>query len=151
MRIATLLLLLSTLLAGCATLITGTSTDLSVSTEPPDAKIEVDGRDFGETPKTITLDSDRSHTMELKLDGYETETVQIQQTTSGWMAGNILVGGIIGIIIDAASGGMYVLSPEKASVDLEETKTAKSGQFKIRVAMNVQDDLPKIGQLESVK
>ena len=135
-----------TTIAGCATIVTGTSTDVSIASEPPDADIEVNGSDRGTTPATLSLDSGRSHSLEISLDGYETETIQIQKGTSGWVAGNILFGGIPGFIIDAATGGMYVLSPKQANATLDE-QTASNGTVHIRVAMNVDKDLPKIGEL----
>jgi len=144
-------LFLFALCTGCATIVTGTSTDVSLNSNPSEAQIQVDGRDFGETPKTVTLDSGRSHAIKISLDEYETETVQIQKTTSGWMVGNLLFGGLPGFIIDAASGGMYVLSPKQASVSMQQ-KTASAGQLHINVTMKPQTDgLRKIGQLDRVK
>ena len=148
-----LTLFLALVLTGCATIVTGTSTDVAIQSDPQEAEIKINGQDYGDTPKTVTLDSDRSHTVELQLEGYETETVQFRKSTSGWLAGNILLGGIPGLIIDVASGGMYVLSPKQLNADLDETETsAQKNKLTIRVAMNLEDDLKeeklhKVGQL----
>lgn len=31
----------------------------------------------------------------------------------GWLLGNLLIGGLIGIIIDASNGSMYKLTPDQ--------------------------------------
>ena len=133
--------------AGCATIITGTSTDVSIDSDPPDAEIEINGQDYGETPATVSLDSDRSHVVSLSLEGYEEETIRLNKGTTGWVVGNLLFGGIPGLLIDLASGGIYVLSPESVFSDLDETSTSSSKEVRIQVAMSVKEDLPKIGQL----
>jgi hypothetical protein len=45
-------------------------------------------------------------------DGGGDETIQLKKSTSGWLAGNLLLGGIPGLVIDAATGGMYVREPK---------------------------------------
>jgi hypothetical protein len=140
-------LLLSLVVVGCATLVTGTSTDVAINSDPSEAEIEINGMDRGATPTTVSLPSDRSHTVEISLEGYETETIQLQKTTSGWLAGNIIFGGIPGLVIDAATGGISVLRPKQVNANLDE-KTASNGTLQIRVAMDVESDLPKIGQLK---
>jgi len=140
-------LLLSLVIVGCATLVTGTSTDVAINSDPSEAEIEINGMDRGATPTTVSLPSDQSHTVEISLEGYKTETIQLQKTTSGWLAGNILFGGIPGLVIDAATGGINVLKPKQVNANLDE-ETASNGTLQIRVAMNVERDLPKIGQLK---
>lgn len=143
-----LTLLLSTLLVGCATIVTGTSTDVSLQSDPSEAEIEINGQDRGETPTTLSLDSDRAYTVELSLEGYEDETIQLEKSTSGWVAGNILLGGIPGLIVDAATGGLYVLKPENVNASLDEETADASERLTIRVAMNVDTSQQKVGQLE---
>ncbi len=140
--------LLSTLLVGCATIVTGTSSDVSFQSDPSEAEIEINGQDRGETPTTISLDSDRAYTVELSLEGYEDETIQLKKSTSGWLAGNIVLGGIPGLIIDAATGGMYVLKPENANATLDPETADAAEKLTIRVAMNVDASQRKIAQLE---
>lgn len=149
MRYATLLF--AVLLTGCATLVTGSSTDVSVQSTPSEAEIKINGQDYGETPTTLSLDSDRSHMVELSLDGYEEETIQLQKSTSGWLAGNILLGGIPGLIIDAATGGMYVLEPTQVNASLDDPTAEASTDVSIRVEMKVDtSDKIKIGELDPI-
>ncbi|WP_431988222.1 PEGA domain-containing protein [Salinibacter sp.] len=65
---------------------TGSSTDISLQSDPSEAQIEINGQDRGETPTTLSLDSDRSYTVELSLEGYEDESIQLKKSTSGLQA-----------------------------------------------------------------
>lgn len=47
--------------------------------------------------------------------------MHIQRSTSGWVWGNILFGGLIGLVVDASTGGMYKLTPEQITAELEES------------------------------
>lgn len=132
-------------------MVTGSSTDVSVQSTPSEAEIEINGQDYGETPTTLSLDSDRSYMVELSLDGYEEETIQLQKSTSGWLAGNIVFGGIPGLIVDAATGGMYVLEPKQVNATMDEQGANASTDVSIRVEMNVDtSDKTKIGELDSI-
>jgi hypothetical protein len=131
--------------------VTGSSTDISLQSDPSEAQIEINGQDRGETPTTLSLDSDRSYTVELSLEGYEDESIQLRKSTSGWVAGNLLFGGIPGLVIDAATGGLYVLSPKNVSADLDEETADASDELTIRVAMNVDTSWKKVGQLDPLE
>ena len=132
-------------------MVTGTSTDVAISSDPSEAQIEINGTDRGETPTTLSLDSDRAHTVEINLEGYESETVQLRKTTSGWLAGNILFGGIPGLVIDAATGGMHVLKPKQVDNSLDE-QIGSSEMLQIRVAMEVDTSRTmKVGQLKPLE
>lgn len=72
----------------------------------------------------MTLESSRgyfsgqTYTLHFKKDGYADKTVTLDSSLSGWYWGNILVGGLIGmLIVDPLTGAMYKL-PEQASADL---------------------------------
>jgi hypothetical protein len=46
-------------------------------------------------------------------NGYDTKTVPVEFKLDGWYFGNILLGGLIGmLIIDPATGAMYKLETE---------------------------------------
>jgi hypothetical protein len=42
------------------------------------------------------------------------------------MAGNVLVGGVIGVGVDAVSGAMYDLTPDRISVKLDRIKLTQN-------------------------
>jgi hypothetical protein len=105
-------LLLVALLPACATITTGTSQSIAVMTEPPGASCTL-SRDGGviavvnPTPGTVTVSkSTRDIAVNCSrpghLPGVASHTAQFQ----GMTVGNVLLGGLIGFGIDAASGAL---------------------------------------------
>ncbi len=54
----------------------------------------------------------------MTLTGYQPFDMVIERKVSGWIAGNIIFGGIIGLAVDIATGGMYKLSPAQVNATL---------------------------------
>lgn len=106
-------------LSGCATIINGTSQSVDFRSDPPGARVYVDGVARGETPFEADVKRKQEHEVRFELEGYESYDVQLDRTVSPWLAGNILIGGLIGLGIDALSGGMYQVSPSSVGVILE--------------------------------
>lgn len=96
---------------GCGTIIHGTTQQVGVSSSPSGADVVVDGVDQGSTPVTVDLSRKDKHTIKLSLNGYQPHEMIINRKVSGWVWGNILFGGLIGLAVDAGTGGMYKLSP----------------------------------------
>lgn len=105
-------------LYGCATIVHGTQTKVLLSSEPAGATAIV-GNKKVITPATVTLKNNESYQVIFKKDGYGDAYYSIDREMSGWVWGNILVGGIIGLIIDNTSGGAYKLVPTEVNVILE--------------------------------
>lgn len=128
---------------------------MSVSSTPSGATVEIDGTEVGDTPLTKSLDRESQHTIEIDMDGYEAEQVIIDKSVSGWVAGNILFGGLIGLAVDAATGGMYKLSPTQVRQTLDEqTAMNRDGMEDtvfIAVVMQPDSKWKKVGQLEPSK
>jgi hypothetical protein len=146
-------LLVGAILVGCGTIIHGGSQDVSITSDPSGATVEIDGTEVGDTPVTRSLDRGSQHTVAISMDGYETEQVSIQKSVDGWVAGNILFGGLIGLAVDASTGGMYKLSPTQVQQTLDgETATKKAeDEVYIAVVMAPNPDWKKIGQLEPIE
>jgi hypothetical protein len=67
----------------------------------------------------LELKRGQDHIIQLKKDGYEELSVSCQHVMGATIAGNILLGGLIGAGVDAASGSMYRLTPEFITIDLK--------------------------------
>jgi len=105
---------------GCATIVKGRFQKISVSSVPSDVWVRVDGQQI-KTPGVVTLDTTRTmYVLEFEKEGYETMQFKIKRTLSGWLFGNIIFGGIIGVVIDFASSSAYKLMPEEVEVQLRE-------------------------------
>lgn len=148
------ILLACLFLVGCGTIIHGGSQDVSIASEPSGATVEIDGTEVGDTPLTKSLDRGSQHTVEISMDGYESEQVVVDKNVSGWVAGNIVFGGLIGLVVDASTGGMYKLSPTQVRQTLDGRTAMKKDQEDtvfIAVVMEPNPDWKKIGQLVPVK
>jgi hypothetical protein len=54
----------------------------------------------------------KEHCVKILLDGYELYEMDLIRTVDRWVVGNVLIGGIIGLAVDAVSGSMYKLTPK---------------------------------------
>lgn len=108
-------------LAGCGTLMHGSSQLINVASTPSGASISVNGITNAQTPAILSLSRKSGHAIAISLDGYQPFQMQMQRGTSGWVWGNIIFGGLIGLVVDASTGGMYKLTPEQIGAQLAST------------------------------
>jgi hypothetical protein len=111
------LLLLQT---GCATLVSGSSQRIHVDSTPPGAEVLVDGAFVGRTPMASEVRRKDEHDVMLRMDGFLDRTVHTGRRLNLWYMGNILLGGLIGILVDDASGASFAVEPERIHVRLVE-------------------------------
>jgi hypothetical protein len=116
---------LGLLASGCATIVKGTTQDIPISSDPAGARISIDGRPSGTTPTKVTMDRKHSHMVTIEQENYEVENVAITNSMGGAVAGNIILGGLVGWGVDAVSGAQYNLHPDTVSVRLRP-KTQKT-------------------------
>lgn len=148
---AVLLVSCALVIAGCATIVNGSSQQISIASKPSGAEVLIDGADVGDTPLTQKLSRKDQHTIELKLDGYESESIIVNKGVSGWIAGNILFGGLIGLAVDAATGAMYKLDPTEIQRSLDGNTSASAelddDLVHVTIVMKPNPDWEKIGEL----
>lgn len=104
--------------AACASIIHGSRQQVSVTSTPSNARITVDGQPQGSTPAVINLKRKDLHTVRLELEGYQPTEIALTRKVSGWVWGNIVFGGLIGLAVDAGTGGMYKLTPAQVAATL---------------------------------
>ncbi|HYR79521.1 MAG TPA: PEGA domain-containing protein [Candidatus Dormibacteraeota bacterium] len=115
-----LLAVIALFAAGCGTIVNGTTESVVISSEPQGAMITVDNLPRGMTPNTVDLSRKAIHTVQLQKPGYVSYQATINQSSSNWIWGDVLLGGILGFLVDAGSGGMYDLQPTEVSAQLRE-------------------------------
>lgn len=99
------------LLVSCATVLEGTSQDIAVDTDPQGANCTFTRGAEGtigtvaQTPGKLTVQR-RKEAMQVTCtrDGHEAATEVVASAFSGATIGNVLLGGLIGIAVDASSG-----------------------------------------------
>jgi len=129
--LAVVLLVPVLFLTGCATIVGKDVFPLTINSNPDGANITVQderGKNVfsGVTPTTVTLNAGeayfhaKSYTITFSKPGYAEQYATVKSTLSGWYFGNIIFGGLIGIlIVDPITGKMWKL-PTDVTVNLSQ-------------------------------
>lgn len=145
-----LFLAISLLVSGCATLVNGTTQQLSFQSSPEGATITIVAKPsrlilaankppaelvLGVTPLTAQLlRTEFPQAIRVTKPGYQPVELPLKQHISGWFFGNILLGGSIGSSIDATSGAGSEYEPDRFFVTLvpAQTSTIERGSVATR-------------------
>lgn len=114
------LLILAALLivAGCGTLFNSSTKNVAMSSEPTGAEVFIDGNRMGTTPITLELDNQENHAVVFRKEGHQDVTCDIKtKVGAGYVILDIL-GGLVPVIIDAATGEWESLDKETCNVNL---------------------------------
>jgi hypothetical protein len=143
---------LTFLATSCATIVSGSKQTVKFTSNPTTATIFIDNVEVGKTPFETKLVRKQSHTVQIKLEGYQSYETTLTRKFNAWYIGNILFGGIIGVIVDPITGAMYKLTPEEVNAELGKGTAFKSSnkEIYIGVALKIDPNWKKIGQLEKV-
>ena len=143
-------LALTLLLSSCATIVSGSKQNVKFVSNPSSATIFIDEVEVGKTPFEMKLARKSEHQVMIKLEGYQTYQTSLKKKFNGWYLGNILFGGIIGLIIDPITGAMYNLTPEEINAEMAKGTAFnyKKGDVYVAVALEIDPSWKKIGQLE---
>ena len=111
-------------LAACATIVRGPNTAWNVDTLPSGAAVKTsNGRACDATPCSITMPRNANFTATLSRPGYKPAEVTVghQLSSSGTLAlaGNLVFGGVPGVVIDAVTGAANDLTPDAQTIRLE--------------------------------
>ncbi len=100
--------IISLLASGCATIVNGTKQSVAFSSTPEGAEVFVNGAARGVTPATIELPrSTSSATVVFKKAGYQDTSENLHSSISGYYFLNIVLGGVIGLVLDAVDGAWF--------------------------------------------
>jgi hypothetical protein len=127
---ATLLACAAFSLGACATVTRGSHQAWTVETTPGGAAAKTNiGFACDATPCTWKMERKKEFDITITKPGFKPYTTHITNQIGGKggaaLAGNVLVGGLIGIGVDAATGASKDLTPNPLKVTLEpETTTA---------------------------
>jgi hypothetical protein len=113
-------------ISGCASVTRGTKDTLVVETDPVGANVRLSTGQTGKTPTSFQLPRKNALDVFIEKEGYEPITVHVSSQISGrgsvGMAGNVLVGGVIGVGVDALTGASKDLKPNPIKVTLVPLK-----------------------------
>lgn len=121
---------------GCASILSDEVYPVSVTSSPSSAAIEIKDQDGnvvynGQTPALVKLKSNagffdgETYHIEFKKEGYSSEQFVLNSGVDGWYWGNILFGGLFGmLLVDPATGAMFDL-PNQAGASMKPLAVAQ--------------------------
>jgi hypothetical protein len=124
------LAIISLLFTGCASIIDGGAKAVHINSNPEGAKVTISNRDgktisVQMTPAIVVLErshgyfSGEDYKLIFEQSGYHPYETHIKSSVDGWYFGNIIFGGLIGIlIVDPATGDMFTLAPRDVNYNL---------------------------------
>lgn len=110
-------------LAACASVTRGTTETVKIYASPEGAQIATDiGLTCTTSPCSLEVSRKTEFSVIVSKEGYNTQTVRVTTAVApggvAGIAGNVLVGGVIGVGIDAASGATLDHKPNPVLVEL---------------------------------
>jgi len=112
-----IIVVINFLLTSCATIISTTHKNVSITSNPPNSEVFIKGKLIGTTPINTSI-SRKTTSIELRQKGYETTTKKLKRGVNGTYFLNILAP--YGLIIDAITGALWNL-PSNITVDMPKT------------------------------
>jgi hypothetical protein len=111
-------------LSGCATVTRGSTEILVIESNPAGAVARLSTGRVCITPCSLTLSRKEALSISFEKDGFLPTTAYVSSGVDSaggaGMAGNVLVGGIVGVGIDSYSGANKSLSPNPLRVTMEK-------------------------------
>ncbi|MEA2837286.1 MAG: hypothetical protein QOD89_1836 [Bradyrhizobium sp.] len=114
---------------GCASATRGTTENISIASTPPGAKADVSGLDNPTacvTPCVVQAKRNADITISISKEGYEPQVIPLTKEVAGagaaGFAGNVLVGGVVGMGVDAVTGAAMDHKPNPVTVTLQPSR-----------------------------
>jgi len=107
-----------TMLTGCASIINGRQAEVAFDSHPSNAQVVIRdkaGREVAalKTPGVVSLKRNRRFFMParyvatVEAPGYQSAQVPLRSTLNPWILGNVVFGGIPGLVVDTATGAAW--------------------------------------------
>jgi hypothetical protein len=116
---------------GCASVTRGTTENISIATTPAGATAEISGLDNPTacvTPCVVQAKRNADITVTINKEGYEPQIIPLTKEVPGsgaaGFAGNVLIGGLVGMGVDAVTGAAQDHSPNPVIVTLQPLQPA---------------------------
>jgi hypothetical protein len=132
-------------LTGCGTILHGPRQAVPVQSDPPGASVQAIPAVGGTvtTPGSLDLERKNSYVLTFTSPGYSPATVNLHNNIgTGTVIADVLLTGLVGVVVDAATGSWYGLVPESVNATL--TRTTGTGPEKIEVHVGRSTDGTKV-------
>jgi hypothetical protein len=115
---------------GCASVTRGTTENISIATTPTGATADISGLEIPTacvTPCVVQAKRNADISVTINKEGYEPQTIPLTKEIPGsgaaGFAGNILLGGLVGMGVDAATGAAQDHKPNPVIVTLRPLRS----------------------------
>jgi len=124
----------ATALSGCASIVHNGPRPISVASTPPGATVTIYDRNdalvethttpfIAQLPTKYRYFKGQQYRLVFELAGHAKSEVKLEPKVSGWYFGNIVFGGLLGLlVVDPLTGAMYNLSPKQIEQPLTATQ-----------------------------
>lgn len=131
------------MLQGCASIVTRSTYDVNINSNPSNATMVITDKKStviyqGSTPATVKLKAGAGffakaeYQVKFSYPGYDDRVVPVTFKLDGWYFGNILLGGLLGmLIIDPATGAMWKVESDSINENLNRQTTAEEPEIRI--------------------
>lgn len=152
-KLTSILLAATFLFSSCATIFTKSTYPLTINSNPSGADITIIDKKGkivyqGQSPAVAKLKSSAGffskaeYSVKLSSPGYDDHIVTVGADIEGWYFGNILLGGIIGmLIVDPATGAMWTLDTSDINATLRKSATSQTPTLEIMDINTISDDM----------
>ena len=106
--------------AGCGVIFGGVRQSIRAMSSPDGVSLTTAPATMDyKTPTSLSMQRKQEYVLTFSMPGYTSQTVQLQRSMrTGILVLDIILTGLIGVVVDAATGGWYKLSPEVVNVSL---------------------------------
>jgi hypothetical protein len=123
-------------LSGCGLIFGGTTQVIRATSSPDGAMVTAaaGGQDY-RTPASLSLERKNNYTFTFSAPGYNSQKFDVKRSIRGGVVVLDVLCGLVGVVIDAATGAWYRLSPEVVTVALTKTDTKVPGPDVIQLSI----------------
>ena len=133
----------TSLLTGCATIMNGDMVNVPVYSTPSGATVVINGATYTTPTTAVVPRGQGDFKLHVEKEGYQPVDIMLTQSVDGWLWGNIIFGGLIGLAVDFITGDAYDLEPELVSQNLQGAKVSKSNDGSLQFVLIDINQLPK--------
>jgi hypothetical protein len=115
-------------LSACATITRGTKQKFAIVSNPPGATAKLSTGQSCTTPCQLKLPRDIGFKVTLSRDGYARSVSEVKADGySNAIIGNVIAGGLVGVLVDTNNGSLMSLSPNPLRVEMIASAASPQG------------------------
>ena len=106
---------------------------------------------MGNTPLYADLERKKGHVVQINLEGFQSYQITLTRAKNGWIWGNVISFGLVGVVVDVITGAVYKLEPEQVTAVMTRSTAIKKGDgLYIMTVLKPDPTWVKVGQFNPV-